>query len=120
MQTGKYEFQSDFARRYFGEGQKQGQLRATRALLLGLVERRFGPVTEQLRRPIKACADLRRLTALVYEISVAPDLGTAQWLIAALGAAPARTTRTARPHARTGSPRRAHTGRAPRARTPRR
>jgi hypothetical protein len=151
MQLRPYVYKSDFARRYFGEGrkegrevgqkegrevgqkegrevgqkegrevgqkegrevgQKEGRLEATRTLLLELTAQRFGLPSAKLR-PIKACDDLRRLTALFSRISAAPDRETAERLVAAFGTRSARAT-----HHR---PRRARPARAPRARAVRR
>jgi hypothetical protein len=97
MQSGKYEYRSDFARRYVGQGREEGRLegdlRTARAILQGWFERRFGPVSDPLRRCIEACTDRERLVALVYEVADAPDQQTAERLIGALeresGASPA-------------------------------
>jgi hypothetical protein len=115
MQHGEYEFKSDFARRYFGAGRKQGhregrhegQLEAARTLLLRLAKDRFGLAGDRVRRPIEACGDLARLTALFSQINAAPDRKTAERLVAELESKPARPARL--------RARRAHTARTPRA-----
>ena len=88
MQSGKYEYRSEFARRYVGQGREEGDLRTARAILLGFLERRFGPVGDPLRRCIEACTDRERLVALVYEVADAPDHQTAERLIGALQSEP--------------------------------
>jgi hypothetical protein len=114
MQVGKYEISSTIAR-YFEE---KGQLRARRSDLLEVVEQRFGLAGDEIRRPIEACRELDRLTALFSQINTARDRRTVERLVAKLEAElaqPARPTRAARhqaPEARTK--RAARTGRATR------
>jgi hypothetical protein len=129
MQHGKYEYKSDFARRYFGEGREkgrkegiregiregrkegrhEGQLETMRAVLQRLAKDRFGISSVHLRGPIEACADLGRLTALFSQINAAPDRRAVERLVAALGTGPSRAARHRRP-------RRARTARAPQGR----
>ena len=95
MQPGKYEYKSDFARRYFGEGREQGRqegreegrLEAARSLLLGLAERRLGVVDDAVRAWVAACADHARLAALVVEIGAAPDRVTVEQVLLRMSAA---------------------------------
>ncbi|WP_304453454.1 hypothetical protein [Nocardiopsis sp. YSL2] len=73
MATGTYEWQSDFARKYVGqgraegrevgreEGREEGRLLATHDALLRLLERRGIPVSEHERSRINACDDLDQL-----------------------------------------------------------
>jgi hypothetical protein len=123
MQHGKYEYKSDFARHYVGqgreEGREEGQLQMARTLLLRLAEDRFGIASVRLQRLVEACGDLGRLTTLFSRISVASDRPTVERLVAVL--AP-RRTRPARHRHRGSRPARAPQprARAPRARAARR
>jgi hypothetical protein len=77
MLTPKYEFKSEFARRYYGagreEGREEGRLTAAREHLLALVERRLGRLDPALGDRIAAMADVERLSALVVEVGAAAD-----------------------------------------------
>jgi hypothetical protein len=102
MQHGKYEYKSDFARHYVGEGLEKGrkegrkegheagQLQMARTLLLRLAKDRFGLAGDALRRAVEACGDLERLTTLHHQIGVARDRQTAERLVAALATKRAR------------------------------
>ncbi|GAB2527706.1 hypothetical protein [Nocardiopsis aegyptia] len=69
MATGTYEWQSDFARKYVGqgraegreEGREEGQLLAKHDALLRLLEWRGISVSEDERSQINACDDLAQL-----------------------------------------------------------
>jgi hypothetical protein len=107
MLHGKYEYKSDFARRYVGEGLErgryEGQLQMARTLLLRLAKDRFGLSRDTLRRSVEACADLDRLTTLHHQLGVARDRQTAERLVAALETKRARQAHQGRP-ARPRSP----------------
>ncbi|WP_028648971.1 hypothetical protein [Nocardiopsis sp. CNT312] len=60
MATGTYEWQSDFARKYVGQGREEGQVLAKRDMLLRLLERRHIPVNARGRSRIDSCNDLDR------------------------------------------------------------
>jgi hypothetical protein len=113
MLHGKYEYKSDFARRYVGEGLERGQLQMARTLLLRLAKDRFGLSRDTLRRAVAACADLERLTTLHHQLGVARDRQTAERLVAAL------ETKRARP-AGQGRPARPRSAKVPRVRATRR
>lgn len=111
MRIGDYELRSTFARRYFGKGLKkgihEGELRATRALLVELAKDRFGLAEDDVRRAVEACDDVDRLTALFSRISVARDRRTVERLLAKLdGAGAGRSVDHPRPRRRTITARR--------------
>ena len=62
MQSPKYEFQSDFARKYtalgIAEGKLQGRLEGEATAILRVLTRRGLPVSEEQRSRILACTDL--------------------------------------------------------------
>jgi hypothetical protein len=68
MRTEKYEYKSEFAKKYYAEGLEQGlergQHQATVSMLLKLLERDFGPVCESDRQRIEQ-ATLEQLQAYV-------------------------------------------------------
>ena len=57
MGAQKDEYQSDFARRYFGqgheEGHKEGRQEGGREVLLGQLAARFGDLSDSLRRRVE-------------------------------------------------------------------
>jgi cobalamin synthase len=57
MASGNYEYQSDFARRYFGQGKAEGKAEAVLAVLAA---RRIA-VPDEVRARISACADVALL-----------------------------------------------------------
>lgn len=61
MGTGTYEYQSDFARRYFSKGEAKGE---ARSLLAVLAARGFA-VPDSLRERITSCTDLDLLEAWI-------------------------------------------------------
>lgn len=70
MDISKYEYQSDFARKYVAEGRRQGQLEGQRELLREQLEVRFGVLPEDVRGRLEsgtseqfACWARRILTA---------------------------------------------------------
>jgi predicted transposase YdaD len=73
MSTGKWEYKSDFARRYYGRGREEGREQgreegraegATRALL-GVLDARGIDVPDAARERILRCAELEQLETWV-------------------------------------------------------
>ncbi len=91
MEPGKYEYQSEFARRYFGEGldagrqegRQEGQLSGARDLLLALADR-HGAIPDDPRRRVVACADPDQLRDLAIELASATDRSTVERVLARL------------------------------------
>ncbi len=87
MQPGTYEYQSDFARRYFGEGRQEGRqeglIDGLRTFLVTLADR-HGAVSDDVRARIDACGDAEQLQALGLEIASAPDRATVERVLARL------------------------------------
>ena len=74
MATGKYEYQSEFARKYIAEGRTQGQLIAkAEAVMSVLAARGFQP-TEEQRQRILACRDLETLDRWVWRAASAASV----------------------------------------------
>jgi hypothetical protein len=61
MSTGTYEYQSDFARRYFSEGKAEGKAEGEIRSLLAVLAARGFDVPAAARERIKSCTDLDQL-----------------------------------------------------------
>ena len=74
MDRASYEYQSDFARRYFAEGRAEGRA----DLLLRLIDKRFGPLPEAAVARIRGASDeeLERLADDVLTAATLEDLLT--------------------------------------------
>lgn len=96
MRSGKYEYRSDFARHYFGEGRQlgrqegrqEGQIEALRELVLSLVER-HGALAADHQARLAACGDGELLRALAVDLAGAGDAQAAAALLARLPEVPA-------------------------------
>ena len=105
MQPGKYEYQSDFARRYFREGREQGEadglqrgrqegkqegkqegLRAGAGSILLALAERHGPVRGELHDRLLACASAE-LHLLAIELAAATDRDAVERILERLPAA---------------------------------
>ncbi len=80
MNPAKYEYRSEFARRYYGQGRAEGQAEGRAALLQRQLTRRFGPLpataTESLSKATVEELDAigeRLLTAQSLEEAIAPQ-----------------------------------------------
>ena len=61
MRTRTYEYQSDFARKYFGQGQQAGRAKGESEALLTVLAAREIDVPEDAKARITACTDLEQL-----------------------------------------------------------
>lgn len=84
MTQRKYEYQSDFARKYYGEGltagQTQGRVEGAKLIVLRMLARRFGMPGEDLRTRIESL-DVESLEALsdaLFDFQTSDDLQ--RWL----------------------------------------
>ena len=73
-----FEYQSDFARRYFGEGKAEGRIEARVEMTLKLLALRFGPLPDETQTRVRSAQDAQLDT-------IAERLLTAQTLEQALG-----------------------------------
>lgn len=97
LRPGQYEYQSDFARHYFGEGRARGQqegrevgrLDEARDLVLALAAR-HGAVSDDLRGRVGRCAAVDELRAVAVELAGVADLAAAEHVLARLPASTAR------------------------------
>ncbi|MEZ4453354.1 MAG: hypothetical protein R3B09_28075 [Nannocystaceae bacterium] len=74
MATSQHEFYSDFARKYFAEGESKGEAKGVAGALITLLEQRGLEVGEADRRRIRECDDLDRLQAWLGRVLTARDL----------------------------------------------
>ncbi|KAB2909710.1 MAG: hypothetical protein F9K40_03735 [Kofleriaceae bacterium] len=87
MQPGKYEYKSDFARKYFNAGREEGRaeaLHAVRTSLLHLAMHRVPTLRDDLRQRIASCSDVERLSATIVEVGRATDATAIERLLGEL------------------------------------
>jgi hypothetical protein len=65
MITQKYEYQSDFARRYFGQGKAEGKAEGEAKAVLAVLATRGIEVPDDARARITSCTDLDQLETWV-------------------------------------------------------
>ncbi len=73
MDPAKYEYQSEFARRYLAQGKTEGRAEGRVSLLLRLLSLRFGPLTDDVRARISA-ASVDELDAIGERLLTAATL----------------------------------------------
>jgi hypothetical protein len=78
MDPAKYQYQSDFAKRYVAQGEVQGEIKGRVALVIKLLTLRFGPLPESIQSEITAAS-------LVTLDAIGERLLTARSLTEALG-----------------------------------
>lgn len=61
MTTAPYRYQSDFARRYFAQGEAEGFAKGEAKAVLSVLEARGLSVSEAMREIISRCTDLDQL-----------------------------------------------------------
>ena len=71
LMQSNYEYQSDFAKKYYGqgrqEGSQEGQLKNAREAILDVFEARGIDIAPHVRQRIADCADLAQLRAWLRE-----------------------------------------------------
>ncbi|MBI5481959.1 MAG: hypothetical protein HY906_24100 [Deltaproteobacteria bacterium] len=77
MATGKYEYQSEFARQYIAEGEAQGELKGKAEALLAVLAARGFPPTDEQRERILSCRDLATLDRWVWRAASAASVDEA-------------------------------------------
>jgi hypothetical protein len=82
MERGTYTYQSDFAKKYFGEGRDklradgkaEGKAEGKRESVLSVLEVRFGDVPEALVHAVNAVTDVELLSGLLREAAAVESL----------------------------------------------
>ena len=78
MQPGKYEYQSDFARTYFGQGeakgQAEGEIKGETRALLAVLEARGMTLDTSTRERIEACMDAEQLQRWIVRAATASSI----------------------------------------------
>jgi hypothetical protein len=69
----KYEYQSDFAKRYFTQGRSEGCVEGRAALITRQLNARFGPLTEEVKQRI-AASSIEELDAIGDRLLTAASL----------------------------------------------
>lgn len=73
MNPAKYEYQSDFAKRYVAQGRLEGQLEGQKAFAIKLLAQRFGSLTDAARNKV-AGASMEELDAIAERLLTATSL----------------------------------------------
>ena len=68
-----YEYQSNFARKYYGQGKAEGRVEGLRETALSIGRMRAPALSAELAARIEAAADATRLQELITAIVAAPD-----------------------------------------------
>jgi len=68
-----FEYQSDFARRYFGEGKAEGLVEGRMEIVLKLLVSRFGPLPDRIQTRVRG-AQAAQLDAVAERMLTAPTL----------------------------------------------
>ncbi len=76
MLPANYEYRSDFARKYYGQGKSEGRIEGSRETLTKLLSLRFGPLDETARSRI-AAASSAELDEIAERLLTAPSLAEA-------------------------------------------
>jgi hypothetical protein len=74
MTTTPFRYQSDFARRYFGQGEAKGKAEGEASALLAILDARNIPVPDDVRADITACPDTEQLEVWIRRAATADKL----------------------------------------------
>ena len=74
MATARYEYQSDFARKYFAQGEAKGEAKGKAEMLLRLLELKGFAVSDTERERILECVDIAQLDAWADRVLIAESL----------------------------------------------
>jgi len=71
MTTTPFRYQSEFARRYFGQGEAKGKADGKAEALLAILDARNIPVSDDVREDITTCTDIEQLEAWIRRAATA-------------------------------------------------
>jgi len=74
MTAGTHEFRSDFASRYYRQGEADGEINGTRRMLLAVLVAREIEVSDRADSCIANCGDLRTLESWVRRAATADSI----------------------------------------------
>ncbi|HET8657380.1 MAG TPA: hypothetical protein VFM55_00085 [Micromonosporaceae bacterium] len=74
MTTATHRYQSDFARRYFSQGEAQGEARGEAKALLAILDARGVHVPDDIRADIVTCTDLAQLESWIRRAATADKI----------------------------------------------
>lgn len=77
MAIGTYEYQSDFARRYYGQGKTEGRAAAEAESVLRVLAARGITISDEVRERVTSCTDHDQLTewlSRAVHVEAADDL----------------------------------------------
>jgi hypothetical protein len=74
MTTTSHRYQSDFARRYFSEGEASGEARGEAKALLTILDARGIEIPDEIRADITNCTDLDQLGAWIRRAATATKI----------------------------------------------
>jgi hypothetical protein len=74
MTTTPFRYQSDFARRYFSEGEAKGKAEGKTEDVLAILDARNIPVPDDVRAEITACTDMDQLAAWIRRAATADEI----------------------------------------------
>ena len=71
MTTTPFRYQSEFARRYFGQGEAKGKADGKAEALLAILDARNIPVSDDVREDITTCTDIEQFEAWIRRAATA-------------------------------------------------
>lgn len=74
MESGTREYKSDFARRFYRQGEAVGEVNATRRMIFAVLVARDVELTGRFVATVDGCADLQSLEALVRQAATAESV----------------------------------------------
>lgn len=74
MTTTSHRYQSDFARRYFSEGEASGEARGEARAVLTILDARGVEIPDEVRDNITNCTDLDQLAAWIRRAATADKI----------------------------------------------
>jgi hypothetical protein len=74
MATRTYEYQSNFARRYYTEGRTEGRAEGIAMAVLEILRARGIPVPDDLQTRITTCTDLHQLGTWIQQAATATTI----------------------------------------------
>jgi len=74
MTTQTYEYQNNFARRYYAQGEARGRAEGEASAMLAILHARGISVPEDIRTRITTCTDLDQLNTWIHRAATAATI----------------------------------------------